>query len=103
MKNENFKFRTWVLMFNDLFFIAPTNLIDEDTPDTSKFVTLAKIKKTGDNEHTSFIYGNTDFLPKFNEGKVDIQVKETADQAMLLIEESLEAAYPVNVEPEEPE
>lgn len=102
MKNENFTFRTWVMLFNDLFFIAPVNLIDEETPDTSKWVTLAKIRRVSDSSFEYSINGNSDFMPEFNDGKILTDTAETTDMAMYQVEEALEAIYPVNEEPEEP-
>ena len=90
------------MMFDSLFFIAPLNLIDEDTPDTTKFVTLAKIKKISDSQFDYNVYGNKDFLPKFNNGEVLTGSAESADSSMFNIEEALEIVYPVNEE-EEPE
>lgn len=96
MKNVLYKYRTWVLMFDSMFFIAPIDLINVNTPDTSKFVTLAKVKKTNENEYTYEIYGNKDFLPDFNSGNVFVGTETSADQAMIEVENVLEVDYPVN-------
>lgn len=49
MKNTYFKFRTWVYVLDTYTFMYPANLLDEDTPDTTKFNVLAEIKKTDRN------------------------------------------------------
>lgn len=104
MKNTNYKLRTWAIIFDTTVFLAPTDLIDEDTPDVTKFVTLAKVRKTNKDEFTYSVFGNSDYMPEFNEGKVLTGTSPTRHDAMIAVEDALEQVYPVNEELEpEPE
>lgn len=89
MKNTYFKFRTWVYVLDTYTFMYPANLLDEDTPDTTKFNVLAEIKKTDRNEYTYSIYGNTDYFPEFNNGKVKVGTSDTVEDAMAMVEDEL--------------